>query len=378
MRDGGPDAGASDAAVDAGPDPCDVMEVSLADDASLVSAMTLAAGTDGFLVAWVVDDGDGPVVVTRHVGSDGTRAEPETVSADDLGVRDPAVLALSDGYLVVWSELVLGMGYELFAQRLGNTGAPVGDAVPLTDNMFGDDAATLARTDAGNVLLWSELDARAEEPLPVLRRAILMDSGAIAGDAGDVMGMTVPPSGLAVDRLGNALGVAFVDEGMVTLATLASDGGGTATLETLTTTANAEGGVDYRHDDDGGALVWGAAIETRREVRFRAVGLDGTAALPERNLTRDALQGSGPSLTEAGGGWLVSYLSPAEEGARVRLALVERGGELLDTHEVAETPSWTGRTLVRTSTDGVSLVVWTESTAETAFRGALISCGEKS
>lgn len=197
----------------------------------------LAVNDDRILVAWQTDDGGAPYnlsVRTAVVSTDGEVVAPDTRAAFLVGgVAEPGqswmarVAAVDDAFLLVAVRAGEQESFHVEAQPLDPGGAPVGDAISLTDPAEEAFEPAVA-VDRGEVTIaWHESfdgsagfgaatldgDVPAGLAWPMLDEAgigagLTVAGGQIWGVVGTASGALAGPVGTAGERLGDAAALA--------------------------------------------------------------------------------------------------------------------------------------------------------------------------
>lgn len=375
MDDGGPEEDAGERP-DSGPiEPGDCSttpadRVVLVDDVRIRDRrVALAAGSEGILAAWVHSTGGFDELFSRLIPRDGEpepRVQLTTSFAQD---RAPALLWTGSGYLVGWHDND-GRGFEVVTRALNARGEPTADARTLTTVREGHvhDSVAFARTESGIVATFVE-----EQIAAAARRLQAVAISSAGVPMGTVRAVADPPvSAPSAAGRGEGSVVVWVRSGAtessVRSRALAADLTTVGGVGDVSVAMAAAGTVDVAQTPGGqlGAVydvdVGGGG--SRLEVRFRALdGSTGAGTGLEQLVTAGTDTGRDPGLAAFSGGFAVGYrgLSGAGlEGPRIRLALVDARGALVETLDLDETTPTGGPVRVAVGFDGTVVVAWAE------------------
>ncbi len=362
-----PDAGMSACALGA----AEVLEI--ASDVRMADRVVgLAAGDTGWGLAWHQNVKGFDEIFVAAVGVTGEATVNQITSLSRIE-RDPAIVATDTGWLLAWSGNHMDLNYELYAQPIGPDLAPTAAPTRLSNFADGDGSPTLvALPTSGMLVAW--VRGGMTSNLAVTR--VLAASGTptaaervITTSANEVV---QPTLGARSAGAVLAWGEASSAPPAARVLSLDAAGASSGTPAVASTEGNADGTADLVMDRFGGAIVFGATVIVRPEVRIRLLDETGAPVEAERAVTASA--GRDASIASFGGGYLVSYRS-ADPVPVIRLALLDAQGVFIDEYDLADAAVGGGRTTVRVTTEGRVLVTWADAgVAGTRIRAARVVC----
>jgi hypothetical protein len=332
----------------------------------------LAAGDDDWGITWHQSVKGFDEIFVAGIGVTGDPNVNQITSLERIE-RDPAIVHTSAGWLLAWSGNHMDLNYELYAQSIGADLMPVGSPSRLSNFADGDGTPSLvALPTSGYLVAW--VQGGMTSNLAVTR--VLGATGAPSAAARTI---TSAANAVVQPTLGyRSAGAVLVwgESSSVPPAArvLALDAAGAAsgTPVAASTEGNADGSADVTMDLFGGAMVFGATVIVRPEVRIRLLDATGTPSESERAATASA--GRDASIASFGGGYLVSYRSADPEPV-IRLALLDAQGVFIDEYDIADAEASGGRTTVRVTAEGRVLVTWADvGVAGTRIRAARVRC----
>ncbi len=287
--------------------------------------------------------------------------------------RDPAIAAVGDGWLIAWYSNA-GLDFDVYAMTL--RGRDMGAIVPLTTRMGRDDTPTLLSTAEGALAAW------VEERSGASRVAVARSLGADATPSAPTRDASPSTSSISRPVLAIRSGgfvLAWVDSASATPSALLQplDSGGAAlgTPLPVSTENNADGTIDLAMNTSGGAAAFGVLVETRPEVRARAIDGSGQPTGPERVITRAPTAGRDASLDFFAGGYAVAYRAVDRPNAQLEIALVTATLDVVGTIAVTGVAQSGGRISLRTTHDGSLVLAWADVDEETTtMRAARVRC----
>ena len=333
----------------------------------------LAAGDSDWAITWHQSVKGFDEIFVAGVGVTG---DPTVTQVTSLGriERDPAVVATDTGWLLAWSGNHMDLNYEVYAQSVGTDLMPIGSPSRLSEFAGGGDGTpTLtALPTSGYLVAW--VQGGMTSNLAVTR--VVGATGAPTAAARTITTATneVTRPTLGFRSAGAVLAWGESSSVPPAARVLALDAAGAASGSPVaaSTEGNADGTSDITMDLFGGAMVFGATVIVRPEVRIRLLDGTGTPSGSERAATTSA--GRDASIASFGGGYLVSYRSADAEPV-IRLALLDAGGVFIDEYDLADAAAGGGRTTVRVTTEGRVLVTWADAgVAGTRIRAARVRC----
>jgi len=332
----------------------------------------LAAGDTDWAITWHQSVKGFDEIFVAGVGVTGDATVHQITSLGRLE-HDPAIVATDTGWLLAWSGNHMDLNYEMYSQSVGADLSPIGSPTRLSTFADGDGSPTLvALPTSGYLVAW--VQGGMTTNLAVTR--VLGATGAPTAAARTI---TTAANAVVRPTLGfRSAGAVLVwgESSSVPPAArvLALDVAGAASGGPVaaSTEGNADGTADVTMDLFGGAMVFGATVIVRPEVRVRLLDGTGTPVESERAATTSA--GRDASIASFGGGYLVSYRS-ADAAPVIRLALLDAQGVFIDEYDLADAAAGGGRTTVRVTTEGRVLVTWADTgVAGTRIRAARVRC----
>lgn len=374
MEDGGPGDDGGD--TDAGPvEPGDCSttpedRIVLVDDVRTRDRrVALAAGSEGIVAAWVHNAGGFDELFSRLIPRSGPAAEQVQLTSTFASDREPALLWTGAGYLLAWHDND-GRGFEVVTRALNASGQPAGEPQTITTVREGHihDSVALARTETGIVATFIEEQiAAAARRLQVVA---LAPSGAPMGPVRAVADPPVSPPSVAARGDGSV--VVWVRSSMtassVQSRALAADLTSVGGVGDVSVAMAAAGTADVAQTPEG---LLGAVYDvdvggggSRLEVRFRALdAATGAGTGLEQLITPGTSTGRDPGLAAFAGGFAVAYRGLSGEGLdgpRIRLALVDARGAVVETLDLDETTGTGGPVKVAVGFDGSIVIAWAE------------------
>ncbi len=331
--------------------------------------VAIAPHANGFTVAWAAAGVGIDQIWTREVPSSGTAPDAVQVTTSAIS-RSPSLASLGTSTLLSFYDNSAG-NYEVQVVPLDASASPVGSPMRLTMNTLRDDQPALVTLGTGFLAAWVEDDMVAGTR--TAKTHLLSSGGAPSGSVQTVSSPGQSPTTPILSPLMGGPGVAWAEVGSsgtdVILQRLDMSGATTGGPITLSTEHNADGAVDMATDEGGGAVVFGTLVGgVRPEVRFRPIDGTGMPTGPERILTMAPEQGRDPSIAMFAGGYVVSYRAIADTGLsqpEIRLAFVDRLGNVVTRTSVTNCVALGGRTTVRVAGDGTILVGWNDQSGPT-------------
>jgi hypothetical protein len=311
----------------------------------------------GFAVAWTDATTAIGETYTYFLPLGAEAGTKHRVTEDVFRSREAAIGVLGSGLATVWIDNSTGT-FELWSRPLGGDAAPTGAAQRLTNNALREDGPRLAALDGGSLLAaWVESDG-----VGGMAAVRVGPTGALAGTATTVPGVSAVPAALALSPLGAGAALAWVDAGQVKLQPLGATGAVSGAARTINTEANASGAVALATRGAGGAVVFGARIGgARDEVRVRMVDAAGAPDGGERIVTSPPERGIDPGVAPYATGFAVAYRALPEAGRAapvVRLVLLDGLGNRVVATDLAETTADGGPVQVAVAADGRVAVTW--------------------
>jgi hypothetical protein len=316
------------------------------------------------------------------VSSTGTVGTEAALTSDPSNEASPTIVPVGTSWLTAFTDNEGATSFELRTMTVGPGLAPTATPTRLTTTATQlEDNPVLLNTATGVLAAWVEDDMLATTRIG--RALALTTSGTASGTVQTTTPGANKPGQIVLGLLDPGPALVWAEgvggTSSVLMQPLRATGALNGALATLSTEANADGTVDAALTTSGGAVVFGALVSgVRREVRFRALDMDGTPIGSETILTAFPSAGSDASIAQFAGGYAVSYRRVATGGdpAQIRLLLVSALGEVLDDVVVAQAQDSGGRTTLRVSGDGQIGISWADrQSAGTDIRFALVRCG---
>lgn len=349
----------------------DVLELA-SDTRASDRVVGLAAGDTGWGVAWHQNVKGFDEIFVASIGVSGEATVNQITSLGGLE-RNPSIVATDTGWLLSWSGNHMDANFETYAQGIGADLAPMGSPNRLSNAAGADGSPTLvALPTSGFLVAW--VQGGMTSNLAVTRTLAASGAPSAAARTITTAANAVLSPTLASRSAGAVLAWGESSSVPPAARVLALDAAGAAsgTPVAASTEGNADGTADLTMDLFGGAIVFGATVIVRPEVRIRL--LDGMGAPSESERAATTSAGRDASIASFGGGYLVSYRSADAEPV-IRLALLDAQGVFIDEYDLADAAVSGGRTTVRVTTEGRVLVTWADvGVAGTRIRAARVRC----
>jgi hypothetical protein len=398
--DGGPDAGPVDGALPDGalhdgripgtdgglPSSCvvdpDADRIKLGEDtlATRRLAPITPSSTGGFAAFWASAPAGAEDVFGRIVPQEGVAPTVVNVTNDAFITRGPAVVAVGTGYLLAWFDNST-TGFEVWARPLDGALAPTASAQRITMNTSRDDQPAVIRFGTGALVAWVNDDSAGSRVAHT--RILDGDASPTTAAVAVTSSPALPDSPILSVRSGGAA-LSWVDSragsAHVMLLPLDATGAAAGAAYQLDTGGDADGTLDVDLVESGGAAVFGVSVSgSRPEVRFRRLMDSGAPAGDEIPVTPAPERATSASLTRYRGGWAVAYRALSDTGLdspMIRLALLDAGGNFVRRFDLTNAHEIGGRTTVRASADGTTLLVtWSDiALSTTSINSARVHC----
>lgn len=295
------------------------------------------------------------------------------ITASGAVSRDPSIASIDGGWIIAWYSNV-DHDFDVYATTLRD--GSMGEIVRLTMREGRDDTPALLSTEDGALSAW--IEERSITSRVAVTRALGVDAtpSAPTRDA-SLAAFSISRPLLAVRSGGFAL--AWVDSNSAAPSALLQPldrmGAAVGTPWPVSTGDNADGTIDLAMKTTGGAAAFGVLVETRSEVRARALDGSGQPTGPERIITRAPTSGRDASIDFFAGGYAVAYRSLSRTDAQLEIALVTSTLDVVGTNVVTDVAGGGGRISLRTTTEGSLILAWADvDESTTTIRAARVRC----
>lgn len=340
----------------------------------------LIAGDDRFAVAWRDVRAGRPDLFVAGFRSSGAPVPEHPLVESPALESAPRLARWGGGLVAVWAE-----GADLWMRRQDPELRPIGAPAPLTATPGEVERTLDARVlDARLFVAWLARTPRGGRSHTQL--GVFTEGGRAIGAPRT---LALPdgraPTGVALGALDGRPAAALVDpnDGRVWLRTMDADGAPRGEAIRLDADANADGSIDAAFAGDGGAVLFGARVGVRSQLRFVPLDANGAPLASERVIGEEASTASAvhAGLRDGGiaaldRGYAVAYRAlDGSNGAELRFGLLTTAGARILELAVAPTTLGGGPVRVRVSDDGRVGIAWAEHAAGgTVVRGAMARC----
>ncbi|MEM1417968.1 MAG: hypothetical protein AAGH15_23930 [Myxococcota bacterium] len=364
--------------------------------------VAVVAGDTGFYLAWVDQGGGLRSLRGLRVPTTGEPGEPVELTAGVTRPREPALLALDDGFLLAYTDNDTGGdGEQVLTRRIGADGAPIGTATVITEGPLRHSAAALARE--GTTFLAAFLESDVGGGLAQLQTVNLDAQGRVPTGA-TIRDVGAANASLRSPQLGPRTGLGYA------LAWVAANGDGdreafyaplsvTGALDGTPVTVSREANVN---EHIALALLSQEIIPEANDLLGFAFDVRISGARAESHLRiHDALTTEGgsevpahaspqtsrsPSIVPFGGGFVVGQLLITDTddagfvGPTVGLSLLDRAAAFVTTltfgDVLASSSADGGPTALAVASDGTFLITWVDRTATggTSYHARRVRC----
>lgn len=129
------------------------------DVASYSYSPSIAANDSGFVIAWCdYRSGNGYDIYAQRYDASGATMGSNFLVNDDVSNFDqyyPSVAISDSGFVVAWDDYRSGSSWEIYAQRYGSTGSPIGGNFLVNDGGSSNAwCPSVAANDSGFMIVW--------------------------------------------------------------------------------------------------------------------------------------------------------------------------------------------------------------------------------